>query len=121
MAKLVHDSVLDGAFAVLDNANLMTVCSSEPTTRAHAVTSNKLASIAISASDFTDANGSSGGRKCTITAQSSVSVDSTGSAVRICLVDASNLLYKTECSAQSLSSGNKVNIPAWKVTINDPT
>jgi len=31
MAKTVHDDVLDGAFDVLDQANLMIACSAQPT------------------------------------------------------------------------------------------
>lgn len=123
MAKLVDDTVLDAALGIIDNADKLTVCKSEPTTYAHATASYMLASVSVSASDFAIANGSSGGRKVTITSQNSVSVTTTGAAQRICLVSTASsiLLYKTECSAQSISSGNKVNIGSWKITINDPT
>lgn len=122
MGKLVHDDVLDGALKVIkSNANLLTVCSTQPTTRAQAITSYKLASIAVSASDFTIANGSSTGRKVTVGAQNSVSVDTTGSAEHVALVDGTRLLLVTTCTKQALTSGNKVNIPTWKDTIGDPT
>lgn len=121
MGKLVHDDVLDGAWNVLNSANLLTVCSTQPTTRSHAITSYKLASVAVSASDFTNANGSSGGRKCTVGAQNSVAVDATGSAEHVALVDGTRLLYVTTCTKQTLTKDNKVNVPAWKATIADPT
>jgi hypothetical protein len=49
LAKLVHDDVLDGAWDVLDQADIMTVCAGQPTTRTEAVTTNKLADVAIDA------------------------------------------------------------------------
>lgn len=43
MAKSVHDDVLDGALNIIkNNTNIMTVCSSEPTTRTEAVTTYAL-------------------------------------------------------------------------------
>lgn len=122
MGKSIHDDVLDGAFAVIkSNANLITVCSSEPTTRSQAITSYALASVAVSSADFTIANGSSGGRKVTVGAQNSVSVDASGSAQHVAIVDGTRLLLVTTCTKQALTSGNKVNIPAFKDEIGDPT
>lgn len=122
MAKSVHDDVLDGAFDVLDQADLMTVCSSEPTTRTEAITTFKLADVAMTPNtDYTKANGDTNGRKCTVAAKSGVSVDSSGTATHVALVDATRLLYVTTCTSQALTSGNTVNFPAWKVEIADPT
>lgn len=120
--KAAHDDMIDGALKVIKSAaNLLCVCKGDPSTRAAAAVSSKLASIAMSASDYTIANGSSNGRKVTVGAQNSVSVDANGSAEAICLVDATRLIFKTTCTKQALTSGNKVNIPAWKNTIADPT
>lgn len=122
MAKSVHDDVLDGAFDVLDQADLMTVCSSQPTTRTEAVTTFKLADVAMTPNtDFTKANGDTSGRKVTVAAKNSVSVDSSGTATHVALVDSSRLLYVTTCTSQALTSGNTVNFPAWDVEIADPT
>lgn len=122
MAKSVHNDVLDGAFDVLDQADLMTVCSQEPTTRTEAVTTFKLADIAMTPNtDFTKADGDTSGRKCTVAAKNGVSVDTTGTATHVALVDGSRLLYVTTCTSQSLTSGNTVNFPSWKVEIADPT
>lgn len=122
MAKSVHDDVLDGAFDVLDQADLMTVCSSEPTTRTEAITTFKLADIAMTPNtDFTKANGDVSGRKVTVAAKSGVTVDSSGTATHVALVDATRLLYVTTCTSQALTAANTVNFPAWKVEIADPT
>jgi len=121
MAKIVHDSVLDGALNILKNgATLMIVCSTQPTTRAEAVTTYALADVAMSASDFTVVDDTSG-RKVTTTAKTAVPVDATGNAQHIALVDATNLLYVTTCTAQQLTSGNTVDIPAWKINLQDPS
>jgi len=127
MGKSVHDDVLDGALEIIkSNANLITVCSSEPTTRDQATkeaasSGFKLADVAVSSADFTIENGSSGGRKITVGAQNSVSVDDSGSAQHVALCDGTRLLLVTTCTKQALTAGNKVNIPTFKDTIGDPT
>lgn len=122
MAKSVHNDVLDGAFDVLDQADLMTVCNAEPTTRTEAVATFKLADVAMTPNtDFTKADGDTSGRKCTVAAKSGVAVDTSGTANHVALVDATRLLYVTTCTSQALTSGNTVNFPAWKVEIADPT
>lgn len=122
MAKSVHNDVLDGAFDVLDQADLMTVCNAEPTTRTEAVTTFKLADVAMTPNtDFTKADGDVSGRKVTVAAKSSVPVDTTGTATHVALVDATRLLYVTTCTSQGLTAANTVNFPAWKIEIADPT
>jgi hypothetical protein len=121
MAKIVHDSVLDGALNILKNgATLMVVCSTQPTTRAEAVTTYALADVAMSPTDFTVANGDTSGRKVTVSAKSAVPVDATGNAQHIALVDGTNLLYVTTCTPQTLTAGNTVDIPVWDIEIADP-
>jgi hypothetical protein len=122
MPKTVHDTVLDGAFQVLDAANLMTACNAQPTTRTEAVTTFKLADVVMTpVTDFTIANGDTSGRKVTVAAKSAVPVDTTGTATHVALTDATNLLYVTTCTSQALTSGNTVNFPAWDIEIADPT
>lgn len=122
MAKSVHDSVLDGAFQVLDAANIMTACSSEPTTRTQAVTTFALADAVMTpVTDFTIANGDTSGRKVTVAAKSAITVDTSGTATHVALCDATNLLYVTTCTSQALTASNTVNFPAFKIEIADPT
>ncbi len=122
MAASVNDDVLDGAFDVLDQANLMIACSAEPTTRTEAVTTYALADVAMTVnSDYTKANGDTSGRKVTVAAKSTVTVDTTGTATHVALVDGTRLLYVTTCTSQALTSGNTVNFPAWDIEIADPS
>ena len=122
MGKLVHDDVLDGAWDVLDQADIMTVCAGQPTTRTEAITTNKLADVAMTPNtDYTKANGSVSGRKVTVASKSAVPVDTSGTADHIALCDATRLLYVTTCTAQVMTGGNTVNIPSWAAEIADPT
>ena len=122
MAKVVHDDVLDGAFDVLDQADIQTVCAGQPTTRTEAITTFKLADVAMTPNtDYTKANGDTSGRKVTVAAKSGVAVDTSGTADHVALCDGTRLLYVTTCTAQALTAGNTVNIPSWKVEIADPT
>jgi hypothetical protein len=122
VAKSVHNDVLDGAFDVLDQADLQTVCSAQPTTRTEAVTTFKLADVAMTPNtDFTKADGDTSGRKVTVAAKSAVPVDTSGTATHVALCDATRLLFVTTCTSQALTGGNTVNIPAWDDEIADPT
>lgn len=121
MAKSVHDNVLDGALNVIAAANLMTVCSAQPTTRTEAVTTFALADVAMAGGDFTNADGDTSGRKVTVGAKSGVNVDSSGTANHVALVDGTRLLYVTTCTSQALTAANTVNFPSWKIEIADPS
>jgi hypothetical protein len=122
LAKSVHNDVLDGAFLVLDNADLMTACNAEPTTRTEAITTFKLADVAMTpTTDYTISDGDTNGRKVRMAAKSSVPVDTSGTATHVALVDATRLLYVTTCTSQALTAGNTVNFPVWDVEIADPT
>jgi hypothetical protein len=121
LGKSVHNDVLDGSHNVTAAANLMTVCSAEPTTRTEAVTTFALADVAMAGGDFVNADGDVSGRKVTIAAKSSVTVDTSGTANHIALVDATRLLRVTTCTSQALTAANTVNFPSWKCEIVDPT
>lgn len=121
MAKTVHDTVLDGAFDILDQANIMTACTTQPTTRTEAITTYKLADIAMTPNtDYTKADDASG-RKVTVAAKSAVPIDTSGTALFVALCDDTNLLYVTTCTSQALTSGGTVDFPAWTINIQDPT
>ena len=121
MAKSVHDNVLDAALNVIATATTMTVCSQEPLTRTEAFTTYALADAAMVGGDYVKANGDTSGRKTTVAAKSAVPVDANGTGNHVALMDGTNLLYVTTCTAQVLATGNTVNFPAWKVEIADPT
>jgi hypothetical protein len=124
MAKTVSDTILDGAFDVLDQADLMTACSAQPTTFAEATSTYKLADVAMTPNtDFTKADGDTNGRKVTVAAKSAVAIDSSGTATYIALTKSSGsvLLYVTTCTSQALTAGGTVDFPAWDIEIADPT
>lgn len=123
MAKSVNDVVLDSALNYIkNNADLMTLCSAEPTTLAEAVTTYALADVAMVAGDYTLANGDVSGRKATVAAKSGVTVDTTGTGNHVALVDAGTaLLYVTTCASQAVGSGGTVDFGSWKIEIADPS
>lgn len=125
MGKSVHNDVLDGALDIIkNNCTLQTVCSAEPTTYTEAQTTYALADVTMTGTDFTHADGDTSGRKTTVSAKSSVLIDTTGTATHVALCDVTNtkLLYVTTCTSQALTANgsNTVNIPAWDIEIADP-
>ena len=103
-----------------DNANLLCACSTQPTTRTEAVATYMLATVAIDSSDFAIADGASGGRKATISAQSGITITNNGTVAHLAIVDNTNLYFVTTTSSQQLVAGNLLNIPLWTITVNDP-
>ncbi len=124
MAKLVDNSVLDAALnEIKNNCDKMTVCRNTPTTYASANATDALGDVAMVSGDFTVADGDTSGRKVTVAQKSGVTVDVTGDATHVALLDTSNstLLYATTCTTQSLTSGNTITFPAWDIEIADPS
>uniref|UniRef100_A0A6H1ZNS0 Uncharacterized protein n=1 Tax=viral metagenome TaxID=1070528 RepID=A0A6H1ZNS0_9ZZZZ len=126
MGKLVHNDILDAALNVLETAcTQISVCKDTPTTYGEATTlGTYMLAIksTLTGADFLIADAAGGGRKTTISQQASISVTASGAATHICLMDVSaKLLYVTTCTSQALTSGNTVTIPAWTITIGDPT
>lgn len=124
MAKTVHDDVLDGALNVIkNNCTRMTICSSQPTTYTEGNATYALADVTMASGDFTVANGSTSGRKVTMAQKTGVTVDSSGTATYVALLDVSNskLLYVTTCTSQAVTAANTMTFNSWKIEIADPT
>ena len=123
MAKSISDDVLNAALNEVATSTRMIACSAEPTTYTEANTTYALADVTMAGGDFTNANGDTSGRKVTVAAKSSVTVDTTGTATHVALVDVTNtaLQLVTTCTSQALTSGNTVNFPAFDYEIADPT
>ena len=99
MAKFACNEVMDdGLNYIKTNANEMIVCTQEPTSYTEAHTTYNIASVAMTSTDFTVADDTSG-RKITTTAKNSVSVTMSGTnnATHIALVNtsASKLIFVT--------------------------
>jgi len=124
MGKVAPDATIDSMFDYIDQCDLMTICNAEPTTYTEAITTFKLADVALTPdTDFTKADGDTNGRKVTIAAKSAVPVDTSGTATHVAIVrtTGTTLRYVTTCTSQALTSGNTVNIPAWDIEVADPT
>lgn len=124
MAKAVADRVLDAAWTDVATGNQMIVTSGQPTDRANAL-ALALASVAMTpglgSGDYTAANGDVSGRKVTMTAKPNVPITASGTADHVCIINSTDLLYVTTATAQALTNGGTVSIPAWKAEIADPT
>lgn len=124
MAKSVSNDVLDAAWDKLATATRQTVCSAEPANFA-GIAAVALADVALTPGDgngdFAIADGDTSGRKVTVSAQADVPIDASGTANHIAYDDGATLLYVTECTAQALTSGGTVTVPAHDFEIADPT
>lgn len=122
MAKIVDDTVLDGALNIIKNATGLTaiLCSAQPTTRTEAVTTYALADVALSSSDVTIANGDTSGRKATVAAKAGVTVDASGTGTHLALVSSTVLLYVTTTSSTAVAAAGTVDIGSWKIELADP-
>lgn len=130
MAKWQNDTMLDQALNwIKNNADKITICNAQPTTYAEATdipasSGYRMVDGSINSADFTGpAAGDTSGRKVTVNQQSSLSIDVTDTATHIALVgtiaSVNTLMYVTTCTAQALTLGNKVTIPAWDIEIRD--
>jgi fructose-specific component phosphotransferase system IIB-like protein len=121
MSKFASDSVLDALLDKVATGTILTVCSTQPTNRTEAVTTYKLADVVIDSGDFAKADGAVNGRKLTVAQQDNVGVDNSGTAAHVAICDGTNLLYVTTVTSQVLTSGNTVTVPAWTITVSDPS
>lgn len=125
MAKSIHDDMLDAIFNFIKNSGdtiTYTLCSTQPTTRTEAVTTNMLASTTLNKStELTLANGDTSGRKMTISAKNGVSVTNSGTGGHVAICDASRLLLVTTTASQAVSAGGTVDIGSWKEEVADPS
>lgn len=119
MAKFANTVVLDALLDKVGTATQLLVTTTQPADRAAALTAS-LATATLSGA-FTKSAGTPNGRKTTVAQQANVSVTATGSATHVCLIDGTTLLYCTTVTAQTLTSGNTVTIPAWTITVADPS
>lgn len=121
MAKFLRDQVLDAALDNFATGTILTVCNAQPTTRTEAVTTYALADVTISGASFTKSDGDVSGRKSRVAQQTSVPIDTTGTANHVAICDATNVLAVTTCTSQSLTSGGTVTVPAYDLEFLDVT
>ena len=132
-AKFCSTAVLDGLFTPLYTAGvgnlvcvIMTSSDVIPTIAGSSTGSTGcLARSTVGgfmSTDYFTIASSSSGRTCTIGACSCDDVIQTGIASYVVITDdGTDVKYVTTCTTQNLSSGNKVNIGSWSITIAQPT
>jgi hypothetical protein len=122
MGKVAPDAAIDGGLTYIDGSDYMCVCSQEPTDYTDAYTTSMLARVAMAAGDIVIADDTNG-RKATMAEKLAVTITNSGTATHIALVKVGDttLRYVTTCTSQALTAGGTVDIPTWKVNIQDPT
>jgi hypothetical protein len=134
MGKSLPNAEMDAALAYVAASDLLTICTSEPTTYAQATDHVDaggycLASIAMTPGDgngdyaIADDAASPYGRKLTVAAQAAVPILHSGTALHIALTLAAGTTLRavTTCTSQALVAGGTVDVPAFKIQIGDPT
>lgn len=122
MGKYVLPTVLDAALDQIAAADLMVAINGQPATFAAAQT-GKLAEVAMTPADFTLADGTTSGRRVIIAEKANVTVDTSGTADHVALLDTagSRLLYVTTVTAPTaLSAAGQVTFQTWDIEIADP-
>lgn len=124
MAKWSNDSGLDAALTWFKDCDIMHLCKSQPANYA-ALATTTLGSVAMVPGDFTLADGDTSGRKVTIAAKtiSAASGSDAGTTLHAALAKTGDttLRYVTTIPTQAITSGNPLQIGAWKIEISDPS
>jgi len=120
MAKKMTAAMNEGGLVKSNTCNRISVLSAEPASITDITTTYKLASAALGGGQFTLAAGDVSGRKSTLAQQAGVAITASGTATHVAIDDGTDYVVTT-CTAQALTSGGTVTIPAWKREIADPT
>lgn len=126
MAKATPDAVLDLILINIALSDELYVCSGEPANYA-GIAAVALATVALTPGDgngdFVIANHTSG-RKLTVAQQAAIPIDVTGTATHIVLAvgGATDVLKQvTTCTSQALVDTGTVTVPAYLISVADPT
>src|SRR3972149_10302852 len=125
MAKATPDAVLDLMLTGIALSDELWVCSGEPANYA-GIAAVALADVALTPGDgngdFVIADHTSG-RKLTVAQQAAIDIDTSGTATHIVLaVTASSTLKQvTTCTSQAPVDTGTVTVPAYIISVADPT
>ena len=125
MAKFINDVVLDAQLEKVATGTHIHLCSSQPTTKTEADTTYQLASSTLTTGDgngdYTIANGDVNGRKITISQQTGINVDNSGTGTHLAIVDATNVLLVTTITSQAVTAATTITFNAFDYSTSDPT
>ena len=125
MAKATPDAVLDVMLTDIALSSILHVCSAQPANYA-GIAAVSLADVVLTPGDgngdFAIADHTSG-RKLTVAVQTAVDIDVSGTATHVVLaVTASSTLKQvTTCTLQALVDTGTVTVPAYIISVADPT
>jgi hypothetical protein len=126
MAKYAHIAVLDGGLNIIkDNCTKMILLSAYTTNFTTATTTNLVAEVAMSSTDFTITGTDGAARVLTVAggkSDTAANISALGTPdLHIAFVDAMRVLYVTdEASNQPITAGNPVNFPSLTYTASQP-
>ncbi len=127
MAKYAHADVLDGGLnAIKNNAIQMVLLKAYTFADSYAtVTSNIVASVTMTSSDYTLSGADGAARVCTIAAKSGTASADSGASPDLHIAFTDNvskvLMVTDETSNQVVTNGNTVNFPSLTYTSGQPT
>lgn len=123
MSKSAPNNYLDnGPQYAKDTYDRLFICSQQPTTYAEASSTYMLATVNITTTDFTVADGDTSGRKVTVAAQSTISPTNSGTATHVALGKStgSELGPVDTMDNFNVSVGTDFNTNAFKLEHADP-
>jgi hypothetical protein len=107
---------------IIDTGDMLQICSTVPTTYAEANATYMLAQLALTAPDYTLADGTTSGRMITVAAQTAIPVTTQGVATYAAITDSAGggrLLAYSPCTNILIYVGNTVNTTAFKIILPD--
>ena len=126
MAKATPDAVLDLILTGIALSDELWVCSGEPANYA-GIAAVALADVALTPGDgngdFVIADHTSG-RKLTVAQQAAIDIDASGTATHIVLAvgGVTDVIKQiTTCTSQALVDTGTVTVPAYIISVADPT
>ena len=126
MAKATPDAVLDVMLTDIALSSILHVCSGEPANYA-GIAAVALADVALTPGDgngdFVIADHTSG-RKLTVAQQAAIDIDASGTATHIVLAvgGVTDVIKQiTTCTSQALVDTGTVTVPAYIISVADPT
>ena len=129
MAYKIADTVFDTALTYLkNNCDTVVVLSGDPASYTEAITNNggsnkRIATVSVTSTSFTIADGAADGRKVTVAAQNDVAVVAPGDASHVAWLDTGNteILFVTQLTTNrtGLTTSDTLDIPAHFAAFRD--
>ena len=123
MSYFTTQAELDARLDRISASTELYLCSSQPTTRAEAITAS-LGLYTLTSGDYSayaDYTGPEGGRYTTVSAQSGNNATADGDGTHVALCDGTNLIAVIPCATLTVSSGFEFRTTAFNIIAAQPT